>query len=121
MNRDIAASFIGAAGHRAVCAGGGTEAVALATAADFDVILMDVRMPDMDGLEATRRIRLLAGPRGRVMIVALTAQAFSEQVEACRAAGMDDHLAKPFTPITLSDAVARAWAVGQARLCNAAG
>jgi len=119
MNRDIAASFIRAADHRVVCAGSGTEAVAVATAADFDVILMDVRMPDMDGLEATRRIRLLPGPRGRVTIVALTAQAFSEQVEACRAAGMDDHLAKPFTPTTLSDAVARAWATGQARACAA--
>jgi HPt (histidine-containing phosphotransfer) domain-containing protein len=63
-------------------------------------------MPEMDGLEATRRIRKLDGPRGRVPIVALTAHAFTEQVEACRSAGMDGHVSKPFTKATLLAAVA---------------
>jgi DNA-binding response OmpR family regulator len=71
---------------------------------------MDVRMPEMDGLEATRRIRALEGPRGRVPIVALTAQAFTEQVAECRKAGMDDHLPKPFDPDSLLTAVLRAAA-----------
>ncbi len=105
MNRDIALGMLQAAGHVVALAENGAEAVAAAAAADFDVILMDVRMPGMDGLEATRRIRALAGPRGAVPIVALTAQAFLEQVAECRDAGMDDHLVKPFAPADLLVAV----------------
>jgi signal transduction histidine kinase len=101
MNRDIAAAFLRTAGHEVSEAGGGAEAVSLAGSQDFDVVLMDVRMPDVDGLEATRRIRALKGPRGSVPIVALTAQTFAEQIAACRDAGMDGHLAKPFTPDAL--------------------
>ena len=66
---------------------------------------MDVRMPGMDGLEAARRIRACAGARGRVPIIALTAQAFAEQIEECRMAGMESHLAKPFTQDALIDAI----------------
>ena len=83
MNRDIAGSFLRAAGHKVTCVEGGAEAIAIVKQTDFDVVLMDVRMPEMDGLEATRRIRALAGARGKVPIVALTAQAFSEQVAEC--------------------------------------
>ena len=108
MNRDIAGSFLRAAGHRVTCVDGGAEAVEAATDRAFDVILMDVRMPEMDGLEATRRIRALEGDRGRVPIVALTAQAFTEQVEECRRAGMNGHVSKPFDPETLMSAVLRA-------------
>jgi chemotaxis response regulator CheB len=72
---------------------------------DLDVILMDVRMPEMDGLEAARRIRALDGKRGRVPIVALTAMTFQRDVEDCRAAGMSGHLAKPFRYETLNEAV----------------
>ncbi|GAC1347610.1 MAG: hypothetical protein NVSMB18_33120 [Acetobacteraceae bacterium] len=97
MNRDVAGSFLRAAGHSVISVDSGAEAIAMAAASDFDVILMDVRMPEMDGLEATRRIRTLAGPRGRVPIVALTAQVFAEQVIECREAGMNAHLAKPLT------------------------
>lgn len=61
----------------------------------------------MDGLEATRRIRALPGRRALVPIVAFTAQVFTEQIEACREAGMDTHLAKPFTLDTLSGAILR--------------
>jgi CheY-like chemotaxis protein len=101
MNRDIAGSFLRARGHEVTCVESGAEAIAAATSTDFDVILMDVRMPEMDGLEATHRIRALEGARGRVPIVALTAQAFTDQVAACRKAGMDNHLSKPFDPDTL--------------------
>ena len=107
MNREIAGTFLRAGGHRVVCVEGGTEAVAAVAITDFDVVLMDVRMPKMDGLEATRRIRALEGARGRVPIVALTAHAFTEQVAECRNAGMDSHLAKPFNPGMLLAAVAR--------------
>jgi CheY-like chemotaxis protein/HPt (histidine-containing phosphotransfer) domain-containing protein/anti-sigma regulatory factor (Ser/Thr protein kinase) len=107
-NRDIARSFLCAAGHNVVCVDGGTEAIAAASASDFDAVLMDVRMPEVDGLEATRRIRAVAGARGRVPIIAVTALAFAEQVAACRQAGVDAHLAKPFTRAALLEAVREA-------------
>jgi signal transduction histidine kinase len=113
MNRDIAGSFLRAAGLIVTCAEGGAEAVAAVLLTDFDVVLMDVRMPVIDGLEATRQIRAFAGPRGRVPIVALTAQAFAEQVAECGNAGMDGHLGKPFDPDTLLAAVVRAAEVGR--------
>jgi CheY-like chemotaxis protein len=80
INRDIAGSFLLARGHQVTCVESGAQAVAAAANTDFDVILMDVRMPEMDGLEATRQIRALEGERGRLPIVALTAQAFADQV-----------------------------------------
>jgi CheY-like chemotaxis protein len=82
---------------------------------DFDVVLMDVRMPGMDGLEATRRIRALGGGRGQVPIVALTAQALAEHAAACRAAGMDAHLAKPFDPETLQAVVTQTVTTARAQ------
>jgi PAS domain S-box-containing protein len=115
MNRDIAGSFLRAAGHKVTCVEGGAEAITAVELMDFDVVLMDVRMPEMDGLEATRRIRRLEGERGRVPIVALTAQAFSEQVAECHKAGMDSHLPKPFDPDTLLTAVLRAVEARSAR------
>lgn len=120
MNREVASAFLHAGGHAVICAQGGAEAVAAAAATDFDVVLMDVRMPGMDGLEAARRIRLLEGERGRVPIIALTAQALTDQIAACRKAGMDSHLAKPFDPETLLAIVGQAFAGGMARGPNQA-
>jgi signal transduction histidine kinase/DNA-binding response OmpR family regulator len=96
MNRSIASGFLSKAGHEVVCVDNGAAAVEAAATVDFDVILMDVRMPVMDGLEATRRIRALPPPRGEICVLAITAHAFVQQIEACRLAGMDGHLAKPF-------------------------
>ena len=106
MNRYIAGSFLRSAGHSPTHAESGEQAVALASNSNFDVILMDVRMPGMGGLEATRRIRSLGGARGQVPVVAVTAHAFAEQVEECRKAGMDGHVAKPFNPTMLLSAIA---------------
>lgn len=103
LNRNIAAGFLSA--HRVVCLDNGTAAVAAAATEDFDVILMDVRMPGMTGLEATRGIRAVPGPRGFVPVVAVTAQAFGEQIELCRKAGMNTYLVKPFTQLALLAAV----------------
>jgi CheY-like chemotaxis protein len=75
--------------------------VRLAAAQTVDVILMDVRMPEMDGLEATRRIRALPAPYGRVPILALTAYTFHDQVAQCHNAGMNGHIAKPVDYPTL--------------------
>jgi CheY-like chemotaxis protein len=110
MNLDIAAAFLRAAGHTATLCDTAAAAIDAAASADFDVILMDVRMPEMDGLEATRRIRALPGHRCQVPIVALTALAFLDEVEDCRRAGMNGHLAKPFRHDTLNDAILRATA-----------
>jgi two-component system sensor histidine kinase/response regulator len=113
LNCDVAGSFLRAAGHNVTCVEGGAEAIVAVASTDFDVVLMDVRMPEMDGLEATRHIRALDGVRGQVPIVALTAQAFTDQVAKCHEAGMDSHLAKPFTPDTLIATVVRAVRVGR--------
>ncbi len=110
MNRDIASSFLRRAGYMVTSVEGGAEAVAAVASRDLDVVLMDVTMPGMDGLEATRRIRRLPGTRGQIPILAVTAQAFTEQVAACRAAGMDMHLPKPFDPDVLVAAVRQAIA-----------
>ncbi len=113
MNREIAGAFLHSVGHEVSYAGGGAEAVEAAAGNDFDVILMDVRMPGIDGLEATRRIRAFDGARGQVPIVALTAQAFTDQIAECRRAGMNSHLAKPFDMEKLLAAVALALAASE--------
>jgi len=110
MNREIAGAFLETAGHTVVCAEGGAEAVAAVAASLYDVVVMDIRMPEMDGLEATRLIRALPLPKGAVPIVAMTAHAFADQVVECRQAGMNGHVTKPFTPDALTEAVAKAAA-----------
>ena len=94
-NRAVARAMLAAAGHSVEVAANGADAVEAVATRDLDVVLMDLQMPGMDGLEATRRIRAMPPPRGRVPVFALTASALPEQVEQCRQAGMDGHLAKP--------------------------
>ncbi|WP_424811658.1 response regulator [Roseococcus sp. YIM B11640] len=91
----VVASMLRKAGHSVDLAHDGVEAVAQAQANDYDLILMDLRMPLLDGYAATRAIRHIEGPRGRVAILAMTASSLPDDVERCLAAGMDGHLAKP--------------------------
>jgi PAS domain S-box-containing protein len=108
LNRAIASGFLKYGGHEVICIDNGAEAVERAAVEHFDAILMDVRMPGMNGLEATRRIRALPSPYGIVPVVAVTAQAFAQQIEICRQAGMETHLSKPFTKEGLLAAVENA-------------
>jgi PAS domain S-box-containing protein len=114
MNRDITGSFLRTAGHAVDCVDDGAPAVAAAMNGHYDIILMDLRMPEMDGFEATRRIRALPGASGQVPIIALTAQAFAEQIDECWRAGMVGHLAKPFSQAALLAAVEEGMNVARA-------
>ena len=104
VNRKVAEAILLRAGHRVVCVGDGEQAVAAAEGGRFDLVLMDVQMPAMDGLQATRLLR----SRGyRLAIVALTANAMSEDWDLCLDAGMDGYVPKPFTPEGLFAELAR--------------
>ena len=96
VNQKLATRLLEREGHSVVLATDGREAVALWQKEAFDLVLMDVQMPEMDGLQATRRIRELeAGSSGHTPIVAMTANAMKGDEEACLEAGMDAYLSKP--------------------------
>jgi len=107
VNRLIAREMLRRMGCHVEIAEDGARAVDMVLAADYDLVLMDIQMPRMDGVEATRRIRAAGGPRSRVPIVALTAHAIASEREAYLAAGLDDYLSKPFKPVALREIVAR--------------
>ncbi len=100
LNQYVAKEFLTKAGLQVTIANNGKEGVELAQDTVFDAILMDMQMPVMDGIEATRLIRQLAVSR-YVPIIAMTAAAMDEDREACLAAGMNDYLAKPIVPIEM--------------------
>ena len=113
-NREVARLMLAPLGCEIFEAADGIEAVDLASAKAFDLILMDVRMPRMDGLAATRAIRALPGPGGQAPILAVTADAMPEDAARCLAAGMNGHLAKPITHASLYAAIDAVTANGTA-------
>ena len=108
MNQELACAILSRAGHLVAIANDGVEAVEAVRANRFDLVLMDIQMPRMDGVTATRCIRQLGGAAKTIPIIAMTANALPEQVRAFREAGMDDHVAKPFKQQELHDAIRRA-------------
>jgi PAS domain S-box-containing protein len=108
VNQRVAAAMLTKRGHSVTVVNNGREAVAALKREPFDLVLMDVQMPEMDGFEATAAIRLLEEDTGRrVRIVAMTAHAMSGDRERCLAAGMDGYLSKPIDQRSLFAAVER--------------
>jgi len=116
-NREVARDFLATAQVHVDCAVHGGEAIAMVQAGDYDLVLMDIQMHEMDGLTATRRIRAL-GTYDALPIVAMTAHAMMGDREKSLAAGMNDHLTKPIDPALLFAAL-RKW-IDPARLAGRA-
>ena len=104
-NRLIASRMLERMGHRVDAVADGAEAVRAAQSIPYDLVLMDVMMPEMDGLTATRLIRSEPGPVGRTPIIGLTANAERSKEAACREAGMDGFVSKPVTAERLAAAI----------------
>jgi PAS domain S-box-containing protein len=108
VNRELITTLLSPFDIAVDTANDGAEALEAVTRAQYDLILMDVQMPVMDGLTATRRIRAMRPSAGRgVPIVAMTANVLPEQIARCREAGMDDHLGKPINPARLLETLHR--------------
>jgi len=107
INRIVVGEMLDRMGHHYTFAHDGAAAIAAARAKVYDVILMDSQMPDVDGIEATRWIRVLPGANGRVPIVAQTANAMRGDREKYLAAGMVDYIAKPLEAAELAEILAR--------------
>ncbi|NQE63920.1 ATP-binding protein [Caulobacter sp. RHG1] len=108
MNRELGKALLTLAGCEVITAEDGVQAVQAVQVEDIDLVLMDVHMPVMDGLAATRAIRALPDARAALPIIALSADVLPEQIARCRAAGMDDHVPKPIQREALIATVARA-------------
>jgi CheY-like chemotaxis protein len=107
VNQKLALRLLQRMGFAAEVVEDGRAAVAAVEAGDYDVVLMDVQMPEVDGLEATRQIRA-RWPERPIRIVGLTANAMAGDREACLAAGMNDYVSKPIRPDELKAAIDRA-------------
>ncbi len=106
VNQRLAVRLLEKRGHTIVIANNGSEAIAALNRQAFDVLLMDVQMPDMDGFEATKIVRGLERERGgHIPIIAMTALAMKGDRERCLAAGMDGYVSKPLHPEELYDAI----------------
>jgi two-component system sensor histidine kinase/response regulator len=108
VNRFVAASLLKRLGHRVQTANDGRAAVALLEHEHFDLVFMDVQMPEMDGFEGTAIIRERERETGeRLPVVALTANAMTGDRERCLEAGMDGYVSKPFDLQNVADEIAR--------------
>ncbi len=108
VNQRIAVAMLEKIGHRVTLAANGVQAVAQWAQGNFDLIFMDVHMPELDGLDATRRIRSKEQTHGtHIAIIAMTANAMSGDRERCIASGMDDYISKPISRRSIEEAIER--------------
>ena len=114
MNRELMVRLLTRAGHEVEAVEDGAAALRAVREKRYDLVLMDVHMPVMGGLEATRAIRALNGPAGRIPILAMTAGAMADEVRECLKAGMDEHMSKPVDREVLFAAIARHAGAGVA-------
>jgi len=105
INQEVAGELLRLAGLQVDLADNGQQAVAMACAGAYDLVLMDMQMPVLDGLDAARELRRRLG--AQLPIVAMTANAFDEDREVCLAAGMNDHVPKPVDPVRLYETLLR--------------
>jgi CheY-like chemotaxis protein/HPt (histidine-containing phosphotransfer) domain-containing protein len=105
MNREITSAMLTLAGHEVHVVVDGAQALAAVRGQAYDLVLMDIEMRGVNGIEAARHIRSLDAPAGHVPIIAMTANVLPQQIRAFRDAGMDGHLGKPFTRNQLIDKV----------------
>jgi TMAO reductase system sensor TorS len=115
INQRFALALLQKAGHQATVVENGHQAVAAVRDGDYDVVLMDVQMPDLDGVGATRQIRALPPPWNLIPIIALTAHAVAGFKEEYLAAGMDDYVTKPIDSALLLDKLAQLAAASEAQ------
>jgi signal transduction histidine kinase/DNA-binding response OmpR family regulator len=124
LNQELACAVLESQGYAVDVAGDGAEAItavgtSVASGRAYDLVLMDVQMPRVDGLTATRRIRALASPACDIPIVAMTANVLPAQIEELREAGMDDYVGKPFRRADLFATISRWTAPGARRPARA--
>ena len=109
INQELARAILETQGHRVDVVSDGADAIMAVQDSSYDLVLMDVQMPFVDGFTATREIRALTTPASRVPIVAMTANVLREHVDAAYAAGMNDFVAKPISIEALLEVVERTW------------
>ncbi len=113
MNQMVALRLLDRLGYRADVAANGLETLEALERQPYDVVLMDIQMPELDGLDASRQICERWPPETRPRIIAMTANAMLEEREACFAAGMDDYVGKPIRPEELGEALRRVRPLGE--------
>ena len=122
MNLRVVEEILGAFGHTAVRANSGAEGLQRLSEQAFDVVLMDIHMPGMTGIETVQRLRACAGPEAKVPVIALTADVFSRRPEEYVALGFNDFVSKPILVSGLLEALKRAVtpSAGKSAKANAA-
>ena len=105
VNQMVIGKFLEKSGHRTTIVADGLQAVEAAATGQYDLVLMDIQMPELDGEEATRRIRAFEGPVASIPIIALTADVLPEQRARFAAAGMNGHIAKPIDPQAMFETI----------------